>query len=80
MGFIRPKNFERRGAASGMKPFPTTGRTAPAFKMQALGIGAAKKVLLEVLIGGTGAKAFEMRFPACGKFSFIFVAPTVWAV
>jgi hypothetical protein len=48
--------------------------------MQALGIGAAKKVLLEVLIGGTGPKAFEMRFPACGKFSFIFVAPTVWAV
>ena len=68
---IGSEHLQRRGIAGGEEPLPAAIDMPPALEMHALGVLPREHVGLELLVGGTGTVAFQMRLVAGGELGFL---------
>ena len=76
---IGAKHLKRCGAARRKEPLAAAIGVAPPLKMDAFHVGEREQIRLKIVIAGTGAKAFEVRFIAGGQFCLTGLDAAVWA-
>lgn len=71
LGRVGAVDFQRQGIAGGDEPLAAAIDMAPAFEMRALGVFLCEEVAVELVVGGVGAGADEMRLAALMKLGLL---------
>ena len=71
LGRVGAEDLQRQGIAGRVEPLAAAINMPPAFEMHAPGVFLGEKIAVEIVVGGAGAVAGEMRLTALVEFGFL---------